>query len=74
MNDLINKIISEGQKTIIDEEPVLGGLTRPLKIQFETDEGIVIETWEYPPNTAMERWWGAINGVSRILIEKNKEL
>ena len=67
--ELIYKIIASGTKTILEEEPVLDGFTRPLKVQYTSDEGTVIETWEYPPDTAMERWWGAIKSVNYELIE-----
>jgi hypothetical protein len=67
--ELIYRIMANGTKTVIEEEPVLDGLTRPLKVQYTSEEGTVIETWEYPPNTAMERYWGAIKGVYYELVE-----
>jgi len=70
--ELISSIMAKGQRTVIEEEPVLGGLTRPLKVQYTSEEGTVIETWSYPPDTAMERWWGAIQGVSYELIENTQ--
>jgi hypothetical protein len=69
----IYTIISNGTKEILEEEPVLDGLTRPLKIKYISEEGSVIETWTYPPNTAMERWWGAIQSVSYELIPNFNE-
>lgn len=68
MNEQISRIISNGTKEVIESEPVLDGLTRPLIVRYTSDEGIVDEIWSYVPNSAMERWWGAIQSVSYNLI------
>jgi hypothetical protein len=68
MNEQISRIISNGTKEVIESEPVLGGLTRPLVIRYTSEEGVVDEIWSYVPDSAMERWWGAISGVSYNLI------
>lgn len=64
MNDIIYKIIAEGTKEVVESEPVLDGQTRPLRIRYTSPDGIVDEIWEYVPDSAMTRWWGAIKSVS----------
>lgn len=71
MNDqqaLIYQIVATGEKTILTEEPVLDGLTRPLIVQYSSSLGVVHEDWDYVHDNAMTPWWGAINSVSYILI------
>ena len=72
MNEQISRIISNGTKEVIESEPVLDGLTRPLVIRYTSEEGIVDEIWSYVPDSAMERWWGAIQGVSYNLVKINQ--
>jgi hypothetical protein len=76
MNEQISRIISNGTKETIESEPVLDGLTRPLVIRYTSEEGVVDEIWSYVPNSAMERWWGAIQGVSYevVKINQNEEI
>jgi hypothetical protein len=69
MNEQISQIISKGTREVIESEPVLDGLTRPLIVRYTSEEGIVDEIWTYVPNSAMERWWGAIEGVTYSLVE-----
>lgn len=69
MNEQIFQIISKGTKEVIESEPVLDGMTRPLVVRYTSEDGIVDEIWTYVPNSAMERWWGAIEGVTYNLVE-----
>jgi hypothetical protein len=71
--ELIRYIMAIGVKTIIQDEPVLDGLTRPLVVHYTADEGIVEETTIYATNsdgssTAMERWWAAVEFVNQALL------
>lgn len=66
--ELIYLIISEGQRTVLTEEPVLGGLTRPLLVQYSSSHGVANEDWQYVMNSAMTPWWGAINSVNYTLV------
>jgi hypothetical protein len=71
--ELIGYIMANGVKAVIQDEPVLDGLTRPLVVHYTADEGIVEETTVYATNpdgssTAMNRWWGAIQSISQVYL------
>jgi hypothetical protein len=68
MDEQIATIINEGQKVLISEEPVLGGFTRPLVFHYIADAGTVVEEWTYPPDSAMTKSWGAIEGVKQYIL------
>jgi hypothetical protein len=72
MNEELAKILAEGTREVIISEPVLDGLTRPLLVRYTSEDGVVEEVWDYVPNSAMTRWWGAINGITYTLVSTTK--
>jgi hypothetical protein len=68
IDELIGDILSTGTRVVVKDEPVKGGLTRPLVVHYVSAKGVVAETWSYPNNSAMTDHWGAINGVGYSLV------
>jgi hypothetical protein len=62
MNDYIQHIIDNGERVVIDSEPV-PAMTRPLLVHYVLNGEVVIETITYT-NDANDAGWAAVATVN----------
>lgn len=66
MEELIALIMSTGSKTVVEWEPVIEGLFRPLIIHYVAPEGTVEEKFNYIKDSAMTKGFSGMDDVPTI--------
>jgi len=61
--ELIWKIMAEGNRIVITSESVPLDQFRPLIVHYTSSLGTAVETWEYVRGNQWQPDWGAIRGV-----------